>query len=311
VRVLVLGSAAGGGYPQWNCNCTVCRRTRTGDPAAPPRTQSSVAVSADGDDWFLLNAAPDLRQQINENPPLQPRHGRRHSPIAGVVLTNGDVDHVAGLLTLRERQPLVVYATAAVHATLRANSIFGVLAADLVQRRTFGPGTAVPLERPDGSPSGLAIEAFTVPGKVALYLEGADAGIDADLVTTSEDTVGLKVSALDGSATFFYIPGCAAMTPELRARLDGAGLVLFDGTLWQDDEMIASHVGVKTGRRMAHMSLSGEDGSIAAFRDQNIGRKVYIHINNTNPILVADTPERAAVEAAGWEVAYDGMTIEL
>jgi pyrroloquinoline quinone biosynthesis protein B len=287
LRVLVLGSAAGGGYPQWNCNCPVCRRARA------------------------VNAAPDLRQQINENPPLQPRDGRRHSPIAGVVLTNGDIDHVAGLLTLRERQPLVIHATARVHEVLRANSVFSVLAADLVERRSFELGTTVALARPHGRPAGLAFEAFAVPGKVALYLEQAEAGLEADLVNVSEDTIGLEVSALDGAAAFFYIPGCAALTPQLRARLEGARLVLFDGTLWRDDEMIVGEVGVKTGRRMAHMSVSGPDGTLAAFRGLNVGRKVFIHINNTNPILLADSAERAAVEQAGWEVAYDGMMIEL
>ena len=135
LRVLVLGSAAGGGFPQWNCNCEACRRARAGDKGAIARTQSSVAVSADGSHWFLLNASPDLRQQINANPPLYPQDGLRHSPIAGVVLTNGDIDHVAGLLTLRESSPLAVYATARVHRVLTSNSVFGVLNPDLVLRR--------------------------------------------------------------------------------------------------------------------------------------------------------------------------------
>ena len=309
LRIVVLGAAAGGGFPQWNCNLETSRRARAGDAAARPRTQSSLAVSADGARWFLLNASPDLRQQIDATPELHPRSDKRDSPIAGVVLTNADVDHVAGLLSLRESQPLVVYATGKVHGVLRSNSIFDVLNPKFVDRVELDLGAAIELRARDGAASGLVVEAFAVPGKVALWLEDASAG--DNFGTTDEDTIALEVTAREGRARFFYIPGCAAMTPALAARLESAPLVLFDGTLWRDDEMIAAGVGVKTGKRMGHMSMSGADGSIAAFRDLGVARKVFIHVNNTNPALLDDSPERAEIVAAGWDVAHDGMEIRL
>ena len=307
MRIRVLGSAAGGGFPQWNANSEACRRAWAGDPLAPPQTQSSVAVSADGDSWFLLNASPDLRQQINDNPPLHPRRGKRDSAIQGAVLTNGDVDHVAGLLNLRESQRLTLYATRRILDVLAANPIFGVLNPEFVARE------AVELDRPfdlvnaDGQPSGLTVIAFAVPGKVALYLEDAAAG--DNFGSQDEDTIGLHVG--DGKTGFYYIPGCARMTPSLADRLRGAPLVFFDGTLWTDDEMVAAGVGVKTGQRMGHMSMSGPEGSIAAFEELDVCRRVFIHVNNTNPVLLGDSPERAALEAAGWRLARDGMEIEL
>ncbi len=307
--VLVLGSAAGGGFPQWNCNCLNCRRVWAGDDAVVPQTQSSVAVSSGDGSWFLLNASPDLREQIIKNAELHPLEGNRHSPIVGVVLTNADVDHVAGLLTLRERQPLVVYGTDRVQRVLSGNSIFGVLDPDLVRRQTLEIGSPVSLTLPDGRPSGIEVEALAVPGKVALYLEDPQAGPNFGSVT--EDTIGLRVAETGTEQGFYYIPGCAAMTPELCERLRGARLVLFDGTLWKDDEMITAGVGTKTGKRMGHMSISGPDGTLDAFATLGVERKVFIHVNNTNPILLPDSPERAAVEAAGWVVAYDGMEIRL
>jgi pyrroloquinoline quinone biosynthesis protein B len=309
LRVLVLGSAAGGGFPQWNCNCKICQRARAGAPEAAPRTQSSLAVTADGDHWFLLNASPDLRQQIGANPALHPKHGRRHSPISGVVLTNGDIDHVAGLLSLRESSPLAIYATARVHAALGRNSVFNVLNQDLVERREAALEQRFELAARDGNPTGLSIEMFSVPGKVALYLEDADAG--ANFGTMPGDTVGLRVESMETGRHFYYIPGCAEMTETLAGRLAGAPLVLFDGTLWHDEEMIEAGIGVKTGKRMGHMSIAGKDGSMAAFENLRVPRKVFIHINNSNPILLDDSPERAAVMAAGWEVAFDGMEIRL
>ena len=306
LRILVLGSAAGGGFPQWNCNCTNCRRARAGDKAARPRTQSSLAVSTDGARWVLLNASPDLRQQIAANPPLHPGRPGRHSPIAAAVVTNGDVDHVAGLLSLRESQPLALYGSDRVIDVLARNSIFNVLNPDSVVRRPL------PLDRPtaiadrDDRSLGLNVRAFPVPGKVALYLEDASAG--PDFGTRPGDTLGLEVRDTDGRG-FFYIPGCSAMPADLAARLKGANLVFFDGTLWRDDEMIAAGVGTKTGSRMGHMNVSDETGSIAAFAPLGVGRKVFIHINNTNPVLLEDSPERTQVTAAGWDVAFDGMEI--
>lgn len=306
LRILVLGAAAGGGFPQWNCNCGACRRARAGDPDAVSSHQASVAVSRDGEHWFVLNAAPDLRQQINENSALHPKGGLRGSPIAGVVVTNGDVDAVAGLLNLREGTPFSVYAHERVLRVLRANSIFNVLDRDLVPRRELPLNRAVPLMLADGTPSGMTIETFAVPGKVALYLEDpAKKGFGSE----PGDTVGVHIREEDGGASFFFISSCAHMTPEIAERVKGASLVFFDGTLWADDEMIKAGMGSKTGARMGHMSMSGEAGTIAAFRDLDVARKVFVHINNSNPALLGDSPERRELEAAGWEVGVAGMEI--
>ncbi|NKF21904.1 pyrroloquinoline quinone biosynthesis protein PqqB [Solimonas marina] len=304
MKAVILGAAAGGGFPQWNSNAAGCRRARSGDPAAPVRTQASVAVSADGEHWFLLNASPDLRQQIEANPVLHPQHGLRSTPIAGVLLSGGDVDAIAGLLNLRERQPLTVYADASVQGILDANPIFRVLADDVVARQTVTLDTPFALQLPDGRPSGLEAELFAVPGKVPLYAETSD-----ELPALVEDgrTVGVRISSAE--RTLFFIPGCAAMSPRLAERLQGAELVLFDGTLYRDDEMVRAGLGHKTGMRMGHMSLSGPGGTMAAFAPLNVQRKVLIHINNSNPVLLADSAERATVEAAGWAVGYDGMAL--
>jgi pyrroloquinoline quinone biosynthesis protein B len=299
MKIAVLGSAAGGGFPQWNSNAEGCRRARAGDPAARPRTQAGLAVSIDGARWFLINASPDLREQIGRSAFLHPAAGLRSSPIKGVVLTGGDVDVIAGLLTLRERQPFTLYATARIHAVLDANPIFEVLARDVVRRETVALDRAVTLG------DGLSVELFAVPGKTPLYLEGAS----APAIETGETTVAAAIS--EGATTAYYIPGCAAMTPALAKRLRGAALVFFDGTLWRDDEMIAAGLGPKSGRRMGHMSLEGPEGTLAAFEPLGVARKVLIHINNSNPVLLEDSPERAGVLAHGWEVAYDGMEVTL
>ena len=307
--VRVLGAAAGGGFPQWNSNNEASRRARSGDPLAPACSQSSIAVSADGERWALLNASPDLRQQINDNPPLHPRHGVRHSPISCVVLTNGDVDHVAGLLTLRERQPLALYASGRVLSALGQNPIFNVLDRDYVDRRAMELGRSFDAADKACEAIGLTLEPFPVPGKVALYLEDAAAG--PGFGTVEEDTLGLRVAARTGGPHFFYVPGCAGLTPELEARFRGAPMIFFDGTLWRDDEMLSQKAGVKTGQRMGHMSVSGPEGTLAAFAGLGVKRKILIHLNNTNPLLLGDSPERAEVEAAGWEIAHDGMEIVL
>jgi pyrroloquinoline quinone biosynthesis protein B len=307
IEAVVLGSAAGGGFPQWNSNAPACRRARSGDRAAVPRTQASVAVSTNGRDWFVLNASPDLRLQIEATPALYPREGLRSSPIAGVVVPGGDVDAVAGLLHLRERHRFSVYSPARVLAVIAANPIFDVLASDCVQRVELPLDRRVELAGTVG-PSGVAVIAFAVPAKVPLYLEkdGKDPGIAED-----GDAVGLQVIEDGTGKSFFFIPGCAVVTERLRRRLNGAELVFFDGTLWRDDEMIRLGVGNKTGRRMGHISMSGDDGAIAAFRDLGVKRRIFIHINNSNPVLLDDSPEREAAEAAGWEIAYDGMEVRL
>lgn len=296
MRAIVLGSAAGGGFPQWNSNTAACRRSRAGDKRAKARTQASIAVTGDDVQWIVLNASPDIRQQIEATPELHPANGLRSSPIAAVVLTSGEVDCIAGLLSLRERQPFTVYGSARIHAILSANPIFDVLACDMVKRETTGFDQTVDL------PGGLALRLFPVPGKVALYLEGSSGPADGD-------TMGAGLS--QHGRTLFYVPGCAAMTPDLAARLSSADALMFDATLWRDDEMIQAGLGPKTGQRMGHMSLSGPAGTLAAFSTSAARQKILLHINNSNPILLDDAPERAEVERAGWQVAFDGMRLDL
>jgi len=307
LSAFILGSAAGGGFPQWNCGCPVCRLAWAGDPRVKPRTQASIAVTAaaggdgtaasSGARFVLINASPDLRQQILAMPALQPR-GLRTSPIAAVVLTGAEVDQTAGLLTLRERGPFALYGTADTLSTLAANSIFSVLAADVVPRHAIRPGAAF------GLPGGIEAELFLVPGKAPLYLEGDNPAVEAE----TEANVGIELRA--SGARLVFIPGAAKVTPAIAGRLAGADVVLFDGTLFADDEMVAAGVGAKTGRRMGHMPVGGPDGTLAALKGL-AGRRILIHINNTNPILIEGSPQRREVEAAGFEVAEDGMRIEL
>jgi len=310
MRIKVLGSAAGGGFPQWNCNGSNSRDVRRGLPGLQLRTQSSLAVSANGRDWLLLNASPDIRQQIANTPQLHPRIDgpARNSPIKAVVLTNGDIDHIAGLLSLRESEQFSLYAAQRVLSALEGNSVFNVLNPQFVTRHQFQLGA--PFEpHCNGSALGLSIEAFAVPGKVALYLEDDSAG--DNFGTEEGDTVGLKVIDSDSGRHFFYIPGCAGLDETLAGRLRGAGLLFFDGTLFTDDEMVVQGLSAKTGQRMGHMSMSGPDGTLAAFDELNIARKIFIHINNSNPVLRENSAARAEVTAAGWEVAFDGMEVTL
>ena len=307
LETVVLGSAAGGGFPQWNSNAPSCRRARHGDVGAKARTQTSLAVSGNGRDWFVLNASPDLRLQIEAAPALHPRDGLRSSPISGVVVPGGDVDALAGLLHLRERHRFTVYAPSRVLAVLAANPIFGVLAPDCVQRVELPVDRLVELAGAAG-PSGLAVKSFAVPAKVPLYLETTG---EDPVIGEEGDAVGLEIIDMEADRSCFFIPGCAAMTEGLRRRLADSELVFFDGTLWQDDEMLRLGVGSKTGRRMGHMSMSGEGGTIAAFRNLGVRRRIFIHINNSNPVLLEDSPERRLAEEAGWEIAYDGMEVRL
>ena len=308
--IRVLGSGAGGGLPQWNCAGANSHAARANAPDISARTQSSIAVTSNGYQWVLLNASPDVRQQINECPRLHPSpaKGPRNSPISAVVLTNGDVDHIAGLLTLREGHPFHLFAPDRVLNVLNDNTIFNVLNTELVKRHRVELGTAWEVTGPDGK-LGLSVEMFAVPGKVALYLE--DGKADANYASSEGDTVGLKITDTATGSSFFYIPGCAKLDAPLRSRLDGAALLFFDGTLFTNTEMLDQGLLPKTGERMGHMNMSGSDGSLAAFRDMNIERRIYIHINNSNPVLREKSSERAEVEAAGWDIAYDGMEIEL
>lgn len=296
LTAIVLGSAAGGGFPQWNCRCPVCQVAWSGDGRARFRTQASLAVSGDGDSWVLINASPDLPQQLRQCRALQPRVGLRGSPIKAVILTGGEIDQVTGLLSLREREPFTIYATEPTLSALADNTIFDALAADVVARRIVQPGQPVDL------PGGLSAEMFLVPGKVPLYLEGDN----PDTASETLANIGLEVAL--GATRIAYVPGAAAVTPEMMERLARADAIFFDGTLFHDDEMIACGAGPKTGRRMGHMPVGGPDGSLAAL-SSIAGRRILVHINNTNPILVEGSTERAQVERAGWEVGEDGMEI--
>lgn len=304
-KLVILGSAAGGGFPQWNCRCAVCSLAWANDPRVRRRTQASIAVTSNGRDWALVNCAPEILAQLQATPALHPREGLRHSPLKSVLLTNADIDHVAGLLSLREAQPFTLMATPGVHGVLAGSSAFDVLAPDVVTRRPVQLGASFELV------PGVHATIFPVPGKIALYLEAREQAEQGSLTTDreGEQTIGVELAA--GGRRVLYIPGCAAMTDTLRARLDGADAVLFDGTLWQDDEMVLAGVGTKTGARMGHMSMSGPRGSIEALREVNVGRKIYVHINNTNPVLVDGSDERITANKAGWEIAHDGMEIAL
>lgn len=307
-QIIVLGAAAGGGFPQWNCNCQNCQLAWQGSARVKPRTQSSLAVSVDSKRWLLLNASPDIRQQIAATPELHPQNGARHTPIAAVLLTNADVDHVAGLLTLRERQAFRLYATDRVQSVLRANPIMNVLNADYVERHSLALERTQEVLDADGSSTGIRITLFAIPGKVALYLEDESAG--DNFGTVEEDTVGVAITSEDSGKTFYYLPGCAAMPDWLRARLRGAELVFMDGTTWINDEMSQAGVGEKTSQRMGHMTMSGANGSIAALDDVDIGTRIFVHINNTNPVLRMDSDEYREATAAGWIIAEDGMRFE-
>jgi pyrroloquinoline quinone biosynthesis protein B len=308
LRVVVLGAAAGGGVPQWNCGCPVCRAARSEYPELQS-TQASIALSADGEHWFLINASPDLRQQLIATPQLHPRLGKlRHSPISGVILTNGEIDAVAGLLSMREGSPFTIYAHAKVLAILGDNSIFNVLSEKNVRRqpieidRTFEPAL------PDGSPSGIEVLPFAVAGKGAWYLEGKahPAGNDG-----AGDTLGLRIGDKATGKYFYFLAACASVTDDLKSRLAGAPLIFFDGTVWRDDELIVAGLGSKTGQGMGHIAMSGDNGAIEALSGLDIGRRVFLHINNSNPALLHDSAERRQAERAGWQIPADGTEITL
>jgi pyrroloquinoline quinone biosynthesis protein B len=303
VRVRVLGSAAGGGFPQWNCGCANCRGVREGSVRALPRTQDSLAVSADGASWFLLNASPDVRAQIEATPELQPR-AARDTPIAGIVLSNGDLDHCLGLFSLREAQPLTVYATRPVTEGLREhNSFCRTLErfAGHTSYRTLEAGVRRPLLDPQARPSGLSIEAIAVPGKLPIHLEG--------LVTPSaEDNVALSIRDEQRGRTLVYAPAVAARTPALDRALHEADCVLFDGTFWSSEELPHLGLGERRAEDMAHWPVGGPGGSLA-FLATLSARALLTHVNNTNPLLIEDSPERRAATAAGIALAADGMEL--
>jgi pyrroloquinoline quinone biosynthesis protein B len=308
LRIVVLGAAAGGGVPQWNCGCPVCRTARSEQPELQS-TQASIAVSCDGTNWFLVNASPDLRQQLTATPQLHPKHGQlRHSPIAGVILTNGEIDAITGLLSLREGSPFSVYAHARVLDILRDNSIFNVLGEKNVKRLPIEVDRPFEPALPDGAPSGIEVLAFPVPGKGAWYLEGKAHPTGGD---AAGDTLGLRIADKASGKYFFFLAACARATDELKQRIKGAPLVFFDGTVWRDDELIVAGLGQKTGQGMGHIAMSGKDGAIESLAGLDIARKVFLHINNSNPVLLNGSHERRHAEQAGWLVPADGTEIVL
>lgn len=295
MKFLVLGASAGGGLPQWNCRCRNCEDARSG--VIPASGQSSLAVSMDGSKWCIINASPDIRQQMFEHPQMHPR-ALRHTPVTSVLLTNGDIDHIAGLLSLREQTAFALYATGEILDILAGNRIFDALDPAKVARRTVQLGQDVEVL------PGLAARLFAVPGKVPLFMEGAS--VSTDLI--GEQTVGVRLAAAGKVA--YYVPGCADVTPSVLEQLSDADHLFFDGTLWDDDEMIRTGTGVKTGRRMGHIPVSGPDGSMARLAGLRAA-KTYIHINNTNPMLQLTGPERAIVEQSGWTIGQDGQEFSL
>ena len=296
MRVLVLGAAAGGGLPQWNCGCLNCVSARRGD--IPSQSQSSIAVSAEGDAWVVLNASPDIRTQFLDQPALHPR-SVRDTPVSAVVVTNGDIDHIAGLLVLREKTGFDLYATGDILNIFADNTVFGVLDPAHVTQNRMQIGTAFEPAK------GLTVTPYHVPGKVPLFQEAGE----VDTAMISENTIGLEITA--GGKTLQYVPGCAMITPEIKKRFATSDHVLFDGTIWENDEMKNTATGVKTGLRMGHIPLSGPQGSLAQLADVTTPNKTYIHINNTNPIWNPASAERQEVLDAGWSIAHDGMEIDL
>jgi pyrroloquinoline quinone biosynthesis protein B len=297
VWVRVLGAAAGGGFPQWNCACPQCRAVRDGSRPCRSRTQSSVAVSSDYRRWFLLNASPDIRAQIEAFPPLHPR-GVRDSPLQAVLLTDAELDHTLGLMLLREANDLEVHATAAVHETLcKGTSLLQTLGAYTnVEWRTVVTGKVVSLA------DGLSYRAFDAPtSKRARFGTGA----------AGESVVGYRITDGHPGRALVYLPGAQQLTASVLAHLEGCTCVLFDGTCWQDDELIRLGIAPKTSREMGHLPISGAGGSLKQLVPLPIERKIYIHINNTNPILLEDAPERRIVEEHGLEVAADGLELEI
>lgn len=296
--VRVLGAAAGGGFPQWNCGCPQCRAVRNGSRPCRSRTQSSVAVSADYRRWFLLNASPDIRAQIESFPALHPQ-GVRDSPVQAVLLTDAELDHTLGLLLLREAGDLEVHATEAVHEILsRGTSLLQTLGAYTnVEWRTVSTGAEVPLA------DGLSYRAFDVPTSKRTRF-GSGEGREGIVV-------GYRITDGHTGRALVYLPGTQELTESVLAHLEGCTCLLFDGTCWQDDELVRLGIAGKTSREMGHLPISGADGSLKQLAPLSIEHKVYIHINNTNPILFEDAPERRIVEEHGLEVAADGLELEI
>ena len=292
----VLGSAAGGGFPQWNCACPGCRAVREGSRPCRPRTQSSVAVSADRRRWFLLNASPDVRTQIESFPAMHPR-GDRATPLEAVLLTDAELDHTLGLLLLREGRGVDLHATEAVRDTLaNGTAVLRTLEAYCpVRWHLVVPGADAHLG------DGLSYRAFDVPTtKRARFGSGSEKG----------RVVGYRLTDERTGRSAVYLPGVQALMP-VRDQLDDCACLLVDGTCWRDDELVQLGLAGKTAREMGHLPIDGPGGSLEQLAPLPIDRKIYIHINNTNPILLDDSPERRTVEQHGMEVAMDGLELRI
>ena len=317
MRVKILGAAAGGGFPQWNCACPNCRAVRAGTFHGKTRTQTQVALSEDERAWFLLGASPDLRAQIEATPELHPREqtrtdGLRQSPIVGAVLANADIDHVLGLLLLRELQPLRVHATDSVRRILSEdNSVFAMLqrVPDQVTWSVFAPGDIFLLQTPSGEDSGLCCRALSLGTHYPAYVSPRR---QAEL-NSGEASLGLIVESPSGKR-LAYMPAVPEIDAALLKEFESADVLLFDGTFWSDDELICiqgSGHHAQTARQMGHVPVSSADGSLCKLAGLRHPRKIYVHINNTSPMLNEAGPEFRQVSDAGWEVAEDGWQFDL
>jgi pyrroloquinoline quinone biosynthesis protein B len=305
MQIVLLGTAAGGGVPQWNCWCPVCRVARRQPDRVHPRSQSSIAVSADGNRWFLGNASPDVREQVARLPAAAPTDPAvvRQVPLEGVVLTDAELDHSLGIALLREARSLAIYATDATADILdRDSHVLPVTRAFAAVTVTPLPlDTAVPLRDRTGAETGLTAEAFAVRGDAPRFARHERAG----------HTVGLLLHDAATGGTAAYVPGCGALDDALVSRLRSAQAVLFDGTFWTDDELVALGISPLTARAMGHVPVSGPDGSLAMLAQLPAHVRIYTHINNSNPMLLEDSPARTAVRAAGVVVRDDGLTISV
>ncbi|MGJ9416405.1 pyrroloquinoline quinone biosynthesis protein PqqB [Massilia sp. CMS3.1] len=308
MKIIVLGSAAGGGFPQWNCNCRNCAGLRSGSLRATARTQSSIAVSKDGNDWVLINASPDILAQIRATPALQPARSRRDSGIAAVMLMDAQVDHVTGLLMLREGKTLPLYCSASVWDDLNTSLPLVPVLSHYCGVRWHA------LHAVDGGPAMLPVE---VPGIEGIRFTPLSLTSKAPPYSPHRthpgvgDNIGLLIEDLDKGTSVFYAPGLGAIEPHVEAALRGADCVLVDGTFWTQDEMTELGFSRKSAADMGHLPQSGAEGMIAVLDSIDARRKILIHINNTNPILDDDSPQRATLARHGIEVAFDGMEIHL
>jgi pyrroloquinoline quinone biosynthesis protein B len=306
MQVKILGSAAGGAFPQWNCACANCRAARAGTFHGKPRSQTQVAITQDGASWFLLGASPDLRAQIEATPELHPRQGTRHSPIAGIALANADLDHVLGLLFLRELQPLCIHATASVRRILREdNSMFGMLhrIPDQAKWIDFEPGKEFSLRDAQGEDSGLRCRACSLSTHYASYVTAER----QSQLSPGEASLGFFIHSNSGSR-FAFMPAVPQVDDALLAELNACDVLLFDGTFWSNDELIRLQGSGQTARQMGHVAVEDTLVKLAGLRRP---RKIFLHINNTNPMLNEASSEHRQVRDAGWEIAEDGWQFNL